>query len=374
MENQPSIAGVQEIARLFNAPSFVAGDILNSVPVARDAYQSYCNIWAGEGPPEALALADVAGFCTPYLDEQGRTFGQKGPAPFEGGQCDGSPYLLTGNFVSSSPPEAPSTSTPISATLVGPVYLETVDDPNGTFVFIRGQEDDPKRVYRVENETQSAQLEDISLVRADGGPDDCGDPDGDFEPGDGYQGETYGDPQSSTNGDGSSNSISVGAPVVNNDGSISLPITINGDDFDVGVPGLSEPEGDPGGDFGPSEAGESIPNPGDGEPELLPPAPPGATCIAIAVALTGVPDSEGEVSNTDPNTRFTAPQGNVSVLLSSDDGTRVWSSDVVIYSRRSLVAIPVEGLTIVGHRVKLVTGRTSVVRPIYRIDEEIEES
>lgn len=358
-----SLAG---IADAFQSFSTIAGESANSFPPLRGAYQTYCYIWAGTGVPSALAQSDPNSFCAPYLAEDGRTFGEP-EVPFTGGQCV-APYQLSwqNQPADGSPPQDSTIRYqpgPIGApyqVAISPGLAEwrvSVDGGDQTRVLLGVTDED-------------TQVINFSVNREDGQPDDCGDLPPEFQPGDNYGGEDYDQPTNYTDGDGNDHSISVGAPRVNADGSISLPVNINGDEFDLGVPGLTAPDGQ--GAPGDSSAGAGI-DPGDNQGETpVPEPPPGAVCIGVAVVVGNFPTDVGFVSGTEPNRRVYGVIGNMSLKLRADDGTEFYGQDYLLESERTFIPIPVEGLTCSAFRLQLNTGQALEVRPIYRQDEEIE--
>lgn len=96
--------------------------------------------------------------------------------PFTGGQCPEVPYLITGDFVSESPPGSTPVVTPVQNNGPGPITVQTVPQEDGVFQRLVDGNGDFLLVYRVSNENQVASLENINIQRTDGQPDDCGNP------------------------------------------------------------------------------------------------------------------------------------------------------------------------------------------------------
>lgn len=372
----PFLNGLQDDFRGF---SNLAGDAANSFPPLRGAYQLYCQVWAGSGVPSSLSQSDPVSFCAPYLAEVGQEFGEQGE-PVSGGQCPGTEYRVTFSYRWLFEGESESGIVNVeNEILVGPVTPysgPSPSDPNRTVWGFRGftvQGAEKFAVVLNPNDLDPGRIGSLKIldgptITVEDGPDDCGDTPQPFLPGPGFRGRGYGDPYDYTDQNGNNNSISVGAPVVNPDGSISLPVTVNGDEFDLGVPGAQAPEG--AGDFGPSFAGDPVSPSAGGGLTPLPENPPGTVCIGIAIVLGSFLSDVGFVEGTEPNRRLFGVAGNVSLSLEANDGSVFYGEDVVLRSERTFVPIPVEGLNCVGYRLHLSSGQALSVTPVYRQDEE----
>lgn len=343
-----------------------SGSLANNIPWLRGTYRQFCRVWAGTGVPQGLDSAGIPNACSPYLADDGRGFGGAGSSPFSGGQCSGAPYTFTYEaFVGSV-----RVSGPRSESALGPISIRDVPNQFGQelavfsgdtrvpFTSVSGTEADPPRIQLT------------NMTRTDGQLDDCGDPDSEFEPGAGYQGEDYGDPFVDTGADGQDRNIVIGPPSIDDSGNISLPVAVDGVNFDVGLPGPS------GGDDGlpevpPLEDGEGIPGDSESGPMDLPDPPPGTICVAIALVVSGFASNEGGISGTAPNERQPGAYGNISVRVLTPTGGSYWQRDVVLRERRTVEAIAVEGLQIDGLRVNVETQLSYVATPIYRRLEEM---
>lgn len=238
-----------------------AGEVAQAIPWTRPAYQQWCRIMAGTGVPQALNAIDVPTICQPYLDDDGRTFGGD-VAPFTGGQCDGVGYNLNITSVTKR-----NGVTQLNATLnhfgrIGPLSFTSSSQEN----FISKQlKDKFGAVIQQANiggnpgDVLETTLTINSLTRADGQADNCGNPPSEYQPGDGYDGEDYGQPFNYTDGNGRQWNINLNEPLVDIDGSINIPVEIDGIEFNIG--GRS-PEAPPAGDSG-DEGKPDFDNPSD---------------------------------------------------------------------------------------------------------------
>lgn len=233
-----------------------AGEVAQALPWTRPAYQQWCRIMAGTGVPQALNAVDVPTICQPYLDDDGRGFGEVTP-PFTGGQCPGVTY----NGTVTVKVNGVTISTSNFTNQVGPLTVKATGNGttskgeglfNGNNQFIAGATD------------SSPPFDEISvtpsgIVRSNGAADTCGDPPGVYVPGDGYDGEDYGEPFDFTDGNGRTWNINLNEPFVDIDGSINIPVEIDGIEFNIG--GRS-PEAPPAGESG-DEGKPDFDNPSD---------------------------------------------------------------------------------------------------------------
>jgi hypothetical protein len=247
-------------------------------------------------------------------------------------------------------------------TLVGPVFLEELDDPTGTFVLIRGQNANPTRVWRVSNPNQEASLQNVSLVRADGQPDDCGDPPSTFEPGAGNDGANFDSPNTFTGPDGSPVTVNIEPPTTNRNGDLVVNFQVDGVEFHVG--------GEPDENTGPLPPGQDLevddPSRAPSGTVRVVNAPEGFECVGLSIRTTQVPTQLGLIVGTEPvNPRYPRTIGNYSVRLLSGDGSTAWTENFIINSRFHTYFVGLEGLTIDRYRVTNVFGITDVSR-VYR--------
>lgn len=349
--------------------SQAGGALAQSLPLVRAAYAGGCRIWAGTGVPQALESVGLGSACSAYLAEDGRTFGED-VAPFEGGQCSGVLYRVTafsntsvngndlrlGPNIGTGPGPLTFVNTPPPGTVPNSAY-EAVLDANGTPVANASASAGSPDVE------VDAFLEIVSVVRVDGGADDCGNPNDVYAPGQGYQGEQYDQPQTYTDPNGDSFSVTVSPPISLPDGSFSLPVSVDGVEINLG----SEPAGEsPGISGGGPVAGSTGPRTGmqNGNPVEPVDGPNGEKGIGVFVQLDGVGAGAGEIVGTGPeNTRYYSPQGNCSIQWETDDGASYWGENHVLVSRRQVFGPPVPGLTIKSIRVNVLPG----ISPSYRI-------
>lgn len=354
------------------------GSLANSLPGINSAYQAFCRVAAGTPGGIVLGLARVDNVCSPYLNPDGRTFGDEEPLPFTGGQCP-ELYDLSANYTLRRDGVVIGNNI-LTGSATGPIgFREVVERPSSNIVrregrYLNGAGEDFAQYIIRQEETLSGgvvrvttgELSNFSLSRRDGGQDNCGNGDPYYRPGDNYGGEGYGEPQLIVGPDGNGRSITVSPPEFGDDGGLSIPVTIDGVEINLG--GGEDGGGGGGYNPGPTETGPgSGAGSGDG-PQQVPPGPEGTRCIAVAVDTVGRPNSAGEVASSAPPARTYGALGNISVRLATDDGSSYWSEDTVIFQEKTVKTIPVEGFTIEAWRLVLAAGMTATVTPIYRSD------
>lgn len=226
-----SLSGVLDVARDVGELANAAGEASQQVPGLRSAIKGFCRIAAGTPGFAVLEGLDIGNICTPYLSEDGRSFGGPAPPPFTGGQCDTN-YVITVNYTpapfQSAPPAMLGRPGPVTS-IVPVITFEDGEDSiwgleitaAGTTTTTTGFTQDPGSFTYV-------------LTRSDGLPDDCGDPPTQYEPGDGYDGETFGSPQNITGPDGRGYDIVVSPPGSDGGGGLSIPVTVDGIEFNIG--------------------------------------------------------------------------------------------------------------------------------------------
>lgn len=347
------------------------GSLANRAPVARGAYQAFCRIVAGTPGFTVLNAIDIRNVCTPYLDELNRTFGDD-VLQFTGGQCDNELYDITYDHDLFNPFSGQTTPVSVSTAHFGPLgALQPTDAGNGTQLTARTGPGQP--VGTVQDQTYGdgfvvSNIRNVVATRRDGNPDNCGDGAELYQPGDGYGGETFGNPVTYTDPQTGNNfDITVGPPSDDGAGGFSIPVEVGDISLEIGPTSAGGGGGSSSGP-GPTEAGAPI----LGTPQFgdlpIPMGPPGSICVAIAVTILSIPGTFGSVANTAPNRRFFSPIGNVSVLLSADDGEAYWSRDEILFEEETVVSIPVEGLSITRFRINNAPGLGFSVVPLYRTD------
>lgn len=332
------------------------GGVLNELPWATGAYNQMCSIWAGTGVPQGLDAIGLPNLCSPYLADQGRTFGES-ELPFTGGQCEVEYRAVQGawsyddgdgNIVDRPPAGAPS---------FGPGPLSIEVDRGGQRERLRNAAGSYLRTLDVSSIGPGATIvtRGWEISRSDGQPDDCGDPPPFFSPGAGYEGESYGDEVPYTDGNGDTWNLTVDEPTVLPDGTINIPVTVNGIDVDI------NPGGSGGANPGPSDPGNTVAGDpqtgGNGNGDRNTPDPPaGFRTVALSIEVANVPSGDGRIPNTSPNERYYAVIGNAAVRVADDEGNEYWGTDYPIRSKFTLLSIPVEGVRIVGYRVNVPQG------------------
>lgn len=326
-----------------------------------EAARYMCRAWAGTPTYQGLIQPlGISTACTPYLNSIGRGAPTYEP-PFEGGQC---PVLYQGTWVESgvNPFSGAPYSINTGGVRLGPISLEFGTRADG----LPGYKFGTPGVGSFGSVAASSErhtLSDVVWVRQDGQPDTCGDPDGEFQPGSGYDGEGFGD-TFVTNYNGNNYSVTVGIPV-NIDGTVSIPVDIDFDGGNIGVDlglGGGVPEVPPEGQGG---VGDPVPSNPSGEGE--PPEEDGSLCVGVIVSLFENSKGWGIVPGGGSNPIYPRVVGNVSLLCRPTDGSGgdFWSSNHRLYSNKECVVRPHSGLTVVRWRIKIVDDVAYTARPLY---------
>ena len=355
-----------------------AGNLANNLPGVRSAYRAFCRVAAGTPGGAFLGVANIRNVCTPYLEPDGRGFGSEEPLPFGGGQCDAL-YQITADYTLRRDGVVVGNNV-LTGQGMGPLSFSVeVIRVSSTVLRREGRyldrDGDPINQYIIKEEQTLAggavrvttgEISNLSISRVDGQPDNCGNENPYFRPGDGYEGEEFGDPQLIEGPDGVTRPITVSPPEIGPDGGLSLEVQI--DDLTIDLGG-----GDDGGGGGvltpgPTEVGPGIGSDGGQGAQDVPTPPEGTRCVAIAIVTQGAPARAGSVDSSAPPVRTYGALGNVALRLATDEGFSYWGSDTVIFQTMTLKAIPVEGLAIEQWRLTLQPGMTATVKPIYRAD------
>ena len=219
--------------------------------------------------------------CGDYLaPDQRPTFAPGDPPPFTGGQCPTSRYSLNFTlqvFNCSSGVNAGGPSSGTSNPLFGPVTIEGNGTNQVLFVGTDGNGNRAVQNLYGNNSGFCGRLSNTSL-NVVSGVDDCGDlpsgPSG-WDPAPNPFVEPPGGPDYDPGNGGPLINIDVGSPSVDIDGSINIPVTVDGVDINIGSP-WNGPEPvdtnpDPGPDFdnpsGPSTPGSGGGSDGDDNPD-----------------------------------------------------------------------------------------------------------
>jgi hypothetical protein len=197
------------------------------------------------------------------------------------------------------------------------------------------------------------------------GPDNCGNPPDAFTPSPDAPGVNFGDPQSIIGPDGNNYNITPFDFEIGDNNEVNIPFEINGSPFNFGPEGSPTP-------LTPGDTTEGAPQNGgdEGGERDVPEAPAGSRCIAIAFVFSGFAADRGTVINSGPNQRLYAVFGNAAIKVRTDSGSEYYLPNQDLNSERSLIAIPVEGLTCTGYKVNLETGLSYTATPIYRSETE----
>lgn len=363
--NRPSLGDLLDFAGTAQDLAVGVGELANSLPGVSGAYKAFCRVAAGTPGGQLFDALDLGNVCTPYLQPDGRTFGGEGPPPFTGGQCPGVAYRLDG-FSTVDGVQFGATGT--NRLAIGPIRKDSTPLSNGDSR-TRIIDSRDVAVFSISSGAGETDIVITDVRREDGLPDDCGDPPGEYEPGDGYMGEGYGNPQDIEGPDGRTRPTIVFEPTLDADGNLSIPVSIDGLELDIGNPDGAPPDV-------PQEPSPLLtPGPGiDGGPGSgptpIPPGPDGSRCVAVSCKVNVSPAFRGRVSGTDGNFRYYEPQGNLSVEVEGADGFTSYQRDVIVNTDATVEAIAVEGLTIVAFRVNVLDGLSYTVTPFYRVETE----
>lgn len=365
-DNTPGIEDISQLAEAIGTAAVIAGDIANRTPGIRAAYRGLCNVWAGTPGGRALQLLDIENVCTPFWQQQGINPPGRGAARFSGGQCPGDLYRVTIDIDINGT----VTNDDISDTGPGPVSVtEGQNEPQGNFFFFSFNGERSSLLNAGTTQVgNTVGFSDVRVENLTNPADNCGSEQGPFEPSDNFDAPGFGDPQVITDDNGRDWNITVGPPTVGDDGTISIPVEIDGVNFDIGtsVPGPS------GGGFnpGPTSTGAAAsPAPGGGLTPL-PEAPSGARTVAVTIEMTQLPVGLGFVEGSQPLDSSFAVLGGAVCRMRDSGGGIHWTEEVLISQRVTTIAIPVEGLTIDAVRVTLNQAGSYTATPVYRSDTQ----
>lgn len=351
------------------------GEAALASPLTNAAYRAFCSVAAGSPTQGVFDAVDLGTVCTPYLQQLGREFGRD-VVPLQGGQCAETRYRVSFVSVTYIDDNSSGTETlniggalqgfgPITVSAVGP-NLWRYETAEGTLsdIVVNDNASNPNPII---------QSVEVNLTILNGGPDDCGDAPPIFVPGEGYGGEGYGSPFEVEGPDGNNLPVTVEPPTLGPDGGISIPVTIDGVNINLGPSDSGGGDGAGGYNPGPTSTGTPTAAGPDDGPQDVPEGPPGSKCIAVAVVATGSPDSAGEVSGSLPPKRTFGVLGSLFLELETEEGFVFWGEVSTLSQERTVKAIPVEGLVISRWLLVLRPGMTATVTPIYRQDEEVAE-
>lgn len=233
------------------------------------AGKGICNAHANNpsviGSLGSFAKSFMDGACGPYYDDNGITPPFYG-YPFSGGQCP-KEYQVRILFISSSGIETGYIGDLIGP--IGPIYVEVT--PNGsirTYVTGRLTPSGPFQEvtggpYSWDGRSQPT----VTIIPYDG-DDDCGDPPNGDYPSPNAPPTNWGDTETVCIATGACFPITFNEPIIDVDGNLSIPVTIDDVTFDFGP----KPAADGGG-------GPSSPPPATGGNPIEDPEEPGEVCI-----------------------------------------------------------------------------------------------
>ena len=146
------------------------------------AGRRYCD-FVGARPTEAFGLsapisATTALLCKPYWDGEGYDPPEPGDLPFSGGQCVGVSYVVNIVDMTVDGPFGPPRNVSGTGPVIGPIRVVTDNTAAAGVEFASGP------VFTLSGAAARIREPNIlGIARQDGLPDNCGDPDADFEPG-----------------------------------------------------------------------------------------------------------------------------------------------------------------------------------------------
>lgn len=351
-------------------PGFLAdtSPVVAAAQPTRQIVRAACRSYARGFGPQNLPGFDAVwgGICQPYLDSIGESPQQGGLArPFSGGQCPGVLYNITTTFQN---PQTGEVTGVDQRQGLGPISVRSGGNQapgspcqNGTKYF-PGKELVIQGIPRISWDGlcgNFSSLRSISVVPADGSPDECGDPPPDYQPPQVRPGLPSLPPTPvDIPGIGPVN-IDVG---FNPDGSL----TVNLPDVGIEVP-IEDPFGFGGDGAGGGGGGTPPPPPGDvGEPgqpattaeggEAEGEAPPGSVLVGVRVEILTVPSNRNRYTSEVYRGAYYVYMG-VPGLLDLDPAGAMVRTDQFIFAEK-------ENLT--AWRVRANSKYVIRVTPYYR--------
>lgn len=304
--------------------------------------------------------------CRPYLDDIGEGTGPALELPFRGGQCSvGYRVLYSWQTVFVDGSISPDRTEEFSSVLPGPISdFSFQNQPGNSFIRVTFGNPAVSENLRFSSAAQgafaNARIEAIS--RADGLPDDCGNPDPEVR----QPGPTIVLPPIIP---------IIIAPDIDVDASVQINIdgTI---EFDIGTgpitidPFGSDDDGGSGGDGGPDdsppnpEPGPELPggNGGFGGDDGFGEPPAGRRWVGCCITIVTRPTNQPPIPGSVPEDVYASVVGNVRLVYDAS-GTRQTDTPVRIQARKVCVWEAVRKLNPVGVRVDLQPGFGYVYRP-----------
>lgn len=331
------------------------------------AGRGFCNVHANNpgivGSLGSIASDFVDGACKPYYDENGIEPPSGGPT-FQGGQCVGVVYNVFYRVYSSVngwAVGAVSGYGPIRGLSFSPSH------PGYSGVYLDAHESDgssPAQFFAsyVQDENIPS-VAIVNVVRLDGQPDDCGNPPSPFSPSSNAPPASYGVPFLGQDSKGRPAPITIFAPSLNPDGSLSIPVNIDGTPADLGnpspLPGGGKPE-----DNAPVEPGDAKePSPEDGGKVCFD-AVEGKELVGVSWTLT-VPEAFGEIPGSLVPV-YPRVIGNIRLILGACDTVLgVVQDQVQIRTAKGSLFRPFGGTQVAGAIINTLPGVGVSLTPLY---------
>lgn len=348
--------------------SAAGGEVVQALPGLSAAARGFCRAAAYSPGGRALQLLDIPNVCSPFWEADNLT-APEDVQRFTGGQCHCVDYSWVITFSGLSNPAVPTT--PQQGSGRGPVNIEKRRVGDISQVWVSGSnlacngivENRILSVFDPDNQLNFS----VDMERVDGAPDDCGNPPSNFVPAPGTPSVPFGAPQIVPGPDGNDYEINVSPVAVGVDGSVSIPVTIDGVEVNIGGGGPGSGGGSPTG--GPTSTGPSTPGPAGGQPGDVPAGPEGSRCIAVMFEFAGFHSGMGRVLGGDDNVRYYGVFGNADVYASGDSGEGRWSGNVDLQSQSVTIGVPASGMKITRFRANLKPGLSYTATPVYQIIE-----
>ena len=282
--------------------------------------------------------------------------GTPGPGPvepgFEGGQCPGVGYSLSGSVISRNVDGSGTNTIPISGSVVGPisVEIESVDDPRRWTFRVVGQNNSTGFFTSGGSNLTDFDSYDLVPARIDGQPDNCGDPP--IPPPTGAPIAPVSAPVTYINNEGNETTVNVNltfAPAyIDANLDIKVPVTVDVNP-DIRLRGEVNLNGDLNVNFGGSSLRpDSAGDPGQGDPP-----PEENRCVkAVYLAVVPLPGVRATELFRDGSTPLYAPRL-AQLFFTADFGGAPYRSQAFnIQKVNSVIAAP-EGLCWTGFELAL---------------------
>ena len=378
------------------------GDVRNQIadPNRTDplnqARRAMCDAYASTpGPLSALAglgaQATMGYMCRPYWEGQG-TDPPVTTEPFTGGQCENVRYSVTVNLNwvsgvengSNVQEETDGSGLAAGTNFYGPISNIRLVQGDATFggfdgtvySYVELTDIDGVKVVPSNLNGRMTAITNIDVVRFDGEPDTCGDPDPTPQPGPNNPNTPWSQPQvRNVGGDNYnftpnittdlSNNPVVRMDITNNNGDLVFPPFVISPTFNPpNLPEVPQP---------PSIDGDSDTLPGGGGfNDVLPDealAEKGYEVIGFKWAFPNVPANRGGIVGANPRI-LPNTFGNFRLKYADDSGNICWSKETEIKSIVGSMFRPDKALKVVGYAVNSIpVFNEVVVTPVYGVGE-----